>query len=60
MLYHDLMNIGDNNNFGVLLLRLVAKADHHNLALLRSAFPNAVQVLEYWRATGDYLELPYD
>ncbi len=50
----------DATNFGALLLRLTMKADLHNRALLKKAFPNAVEVVKYWRETGECLELPYD
>ncbi len=50
----------DATNFGAILLRLILKADLHNLALLRKAFPNAVKVAEHWRETGKSLYLPYD
>ncbi len=50
----------DFTNFGALLLHLVLKADLHNRALLRKSYPNAVKVAEHWRATGEFLFLPYD
>ena len=63
---YDLGNIigGDNkaDNFGTQLLRLIMKADSHNLSLLRKSFPNAVTMIERWRESmsGEILDLPYD
>lgn len=60
----DLENItigkNDATNFGSGLLRLVMKADLHNLHLLKQSFPNAVQTVSQWRVTGEIPNLPYD
>ena len=62
----DMVNVlrrdKDASNFGFLLLKLVMKADLHNLALLRKAFPNAVRTIEEWRASGpeEIPDYPYD
>ena len=50
----------DQTNFGSWLLKLIFKADICNLTKLRSAFPNAVQVVETYRKTGEILDLPDD
>lgn len=54
--------IGRNNatNFGAWLLRLILKADFHNLELLRKGFPNAVRTVEHWRRESNIPDLPYD
>ena len=63
---YDLSSIikGNNraDNFGTQLLRLIMKADSHNLSLLRKSFPNAVIMVEHWRESmsGEILDLPYD
>ena len=62
----DMGNIlhGDKEatNFGTLLLKLVMKADLHNLRLLKLAFPNAVKTIEGWRMSenGEIPDYPYD
>ena len=47
-------------NFSAQLLRLIAKADLHNRALIRKGFPNAVKVFEHYQETGEFLEMEYD
>jgi len=47
-------------NFSSILLRLVMKADSHNLELISKGFPNAVETVEHWRKTSKILDLPYD
>lgn len=62
----DLRNIHDpaTTNFGTQLLRLYAKADLHNRALLKKSFPNAAETYEAWQKTvvieDEIPDLPYD
>jgi hypothetical protein len=62
----DMINITkgrkEESNFGTLLLRLIMKADQHNLRLLQKGFPNAVETVEHWLASPieEILDLPYD
>ena len=51
----------NENNFHVLLFRLMMKADVNNFYLLAKAFPNAATMLRYWREMGKIgMDLPYD
>jgi len=47
-------------NFTTQLLRLIFKADSRNKELLREGFPNAVQTVEEYQATGEILDLDQD
>jgi len=47
-------------NFTTMLLKLIFKADLSNLEKLRKGFPNAVQTIEHYKATGDILNLESD
>ena len=58
---HEIMDGADKQtNFGTLLLKLIFKADSGNIELLRAGFPNAVRTVEYYQATGEILDYPYD
>ena len=51
----------DRTNFETMLLKLCMKADMHNLALLRKAFPKAVAVFESWHNSDkEIIDLDYD
>jgi len=60
----DMRNITEESNvatnFGSQLLRLAMKADQHNKSLLRMGFPNAVEMVEHYRETGEILDRDYD
>ena len=50
----------DFDNFHVLLIRLMLKADPGNFGRLAKGFPNTAIVVAVWRATGAILDMPYE
>ena len=58
----DLENItqgsDDQTNFRSQLIRLIFKADQDNKGRLRLGYPNTVQAVEHFQATGQVLDLP--
>ena len=58
----DLENIteGSDNrtNFRSQLIRLIFKADLDNKSRIRLGYPNTVRAVEYFKATGEVLDLP--
>ena len=64
-LLEDLNNIivggpNDATNFAAQLMRIVFKADRYNVAILRTVYPNLVNTVRSYMATGEKLNLPYD
>ena len=47
--YIDNILSGDGDWFTARLLRLISRADHNNLELLRKGFPEEVEVVETYR-----------
>lgn len=60
----DLENIvegkNDFTNFSTQLMRIVFKADIRNRNKLRREYPNLVNTVQTFMATGEKLDLPYD
>ena len=51
---HDLMfGQGKQTNFTTMLIKLILKADEHNVEKLRLGFPHEVEVVEKWQRTGE-------
>lgn len=63
-LKNDLVNIvegkNDATNFSTQLMRVVFKADSANMWRLRRVYPNLVNTVGRYQATGEKLDLPYD
>jgi hypothetical protein len=58
---HFIVNGPDSQtNFGTQLLKLIMKADESNRAKLAKGFPNAVETVREWKATGVIPDLERD
>lgn len=49
---HNIIEGNTNNNFGVVLIKLIMKADIHNKERLRKGFPEAVKLVEKYQKEG--------
>lgn len=58
---HEIVEGNDKQtNFSTMLLKLIFKADAHNLELLRKGSPNAVLTVKEYKNTGIITDLEYD